>query len=228
VQKTVKKELTEQEYNLKKVRYISHEIRNQLSICDLYTEIIKKYCEKNNISDATLLKSAECIKRAVKMAGNSLLELKSSDNTEFKKYNITALVSEALNLSNVYALNKNIKFDINFKNDCEVIADKNKFEAVIINLVKNACEAFDDEQSEKNISVMIYEEKGFVKIIVSNNAKPVQNPETIFNDGYTTKQTGSGLGLYICKKSIEEISGRLELIKSDNISTEFMITLGVV
>ena len=217
-----------QEYNTKKIRYIAHEIKNQLSICDLYTEIIKKYCDKNNIQDETILKSVECIKRSVKMAGNSLIELKSSDFSELNKYNINNLISEALNLSGVYALNKNIKLCYEPESNAAILADKNKFEAVIINLVKNACEAFDTEQEEKNITVQTSESKGFLRITVSNNAKPVESPATIFNEGYTTKSSGNGLGLYICKKNIEDIAGKLELVKSDEQSTVFEITIGIL
>lgn len=218
---------TVQEYNIKKVRHISHEIKNQLSICDLYTEIIKKYCEKNSINDTTILKSVECIKTAVKMAGNSLLELKSSDNMDLKKYDVNELIMESLTLSKVYALNKNIQFSFNNKSESKIFADKNKFMAVVINLIKNACEAFSDEE-EKKISVTTTDENEFLKVIVSNNAKPIEDIENIFQEGFTTKSTGNGLGLYICKQNIEELCGKFRLIKSDKQSTEFEIMLSAV
>ena len=66
------------------VREISHEVKNQLSICDLYSEVIKKYCAKNEIEDETILKGIESISRAVKIAGNSLISLKSAQNKELK------------------------------------------------------------------------------------------------------------------------------------------------
>ena len=87
------------DYKTEKVRYISHEVKNQLSICDLYTEIINRYCTKNGIEDETILKATENIKRAVAMAGNSLLELKSADCIELKNYNLNELLNETYNLS---------------------------------------------------------------------------------------------------------------------------------
>ena len=171
-----------------------------------------------------LLKSTDCIKNAIKMAGNSLLELKSADTVDFKQYEIKELISEALTLSKVYALNKNINIYGDYDIPSIVLIDKNKFLGVIINLVKNACEAFEDEDN-KNITISAKEQDEFVKIIISNNAKPIQNPEEIFTEGYTTKSTGSGLGLYICKTNIEELYGKFCLLKSDNISTDFEIIL---
>ena len=218
-----------QEYDLSNVRFISHEIKKQLSICDLYTEILIKFCEKNNINDETILKSADFIKRAVTMAGNSLLELKSLNNIELKKYKINDLLTESLNLSKVYAMNKNINFYINLDNNSEILADKNKFEAVIINVIKNACEAFDDEiTEEKKITITTKEENNFISIIISNNAKQIEDAQKIFDDGYTTKSTGNGYGLAICKKTIENLSGKFELLKSDKTSTDFRILMSII
>ena len=63
--------------------------------------------------------------------------------------------------------------------------------------------------------------------MVSNNAPGIAEPEKIFYEGFTTKSTGSGLGLWICKKSIEEMMGELELSRSTEDYTEFTIKLGL-
>ena len=65
----------------------------------------------------------------------------------------------------------------------------------------------------------------FVLISISNNARGITNPEKIFNEGFTTKSSGNGLGLWICKKSIEEMNGELELSRSTEDYTEFTIKL---
>ena len=214
------------DYKTEKVKYISHEVKNQLSICDLYTEIIKKYCEKNNIKDDTILKSVESIKRAVLMAGNSLLELKSANEQDLEKYDLNSVLEEAVTLAEVYALNKGVKFNCHYDENCSVVIDKNRFKGVIINLIKNACEAFSEEK-DKKIEIRTEKVDSVVKIRVINNAKPIENPDEIFNEGVTTKETGSGLGLYISKKNMEEMSGTLNLIKSDEVSTEFEIMLSI-
>ena len=203
------------EYQTKKIKYISHEIKNQLSICDLYVEIIKKYCEKNNIEDVTILKSVDCIKTSVQMISNSLQELKTTEKLDLKKYSVQDLIKQSLNLSQVYSINKNINF----------YTDKERFLATVINLIKNACEAFDDSIDDKQIRICIKEQEDFVNVVVSNNARPVENIDKIFDDGFTTKSTGSGIGLYICKTNIEEMCGKILLQKSDKESTDFCILL---
>ena len=214
-------------FDIKKMKYTAHEIKNQLSICDLYSEIIKKYCIKNNISDESLLKSAECIKNASITAGNSLLELRSSE-LNFAIYRVSDMVSEAISLAKVYGINKNISFDFNKTCEVEIFADKYRFISVIINLIKNACEAFDDDNVKgKNISALIRKNNNTVRILISNNAKPIKDTNLIFKEGFTEKTSGSGLGLYICKKNVEDMSGKLKLIKSDKNSTVFEITFPI-
>lgn len=214
------------EYKTEKIRYISHEIKNQLSICDLYTEILQKYCNKSGIYDETISKSINNIKRAVYMAGISLIDLKTYDTLNIEKISVNSIIIEGYELSKVYGYNKNINIELNLTENYKVMADKNKLLGVIINIIKNACEAFDEDFSEKNIKIYTKKEDNILNIIISNNANPVEDKELIFNEGYTTKKSGSGLGLYICKKNIEEMSGRLLLLKSDKNSTDFAIQLG--
>jgi C4-dicarboxylate-specific signal transduction histidine kinase len=47
----------------------------------------------------------------------------------------------------------------------------------------------------------------------------------IFAEGVTTKETGSGLGLYIARQNMEEMGGSLRLLKSDFTSTDFEIRI---
>lgn len=213
-------------YNIEKVRYISHEVKNQLSVCDLYIEIMERYCKKNGITDETILKSVNCIKRAVQIAGNNLLELKSSDVQEIGQYNLQEILEESLQLSKVYGFNKNIDISLNCDTNPMVSVDKNRFQSVIINLVKNACEAFDN-RNDKWVKISAEIQNSIARIIVSNNANPIENPD-IFDAGMTTKENGSGLGLYISRKNMEEMGGTLRLVKSDEIATHFEIMVRVI
>ena len=63
---------------------------------------------------------------------------------------------------------------------------------------------------------------------IINNAGKINEPERIFEKGFTTKSGGSGLGLSICKKSIEEQLGQLKLEHTGDDYTEFLIKLGLV
>lgn len=213
-------------------REISHEVKNQLSICDLYTEIIRKYCAKNEIEEKTISNALDCITRAVKMANNSLLALKSNNTNELKPCSLKEIISSVEDLTKVYFECKNIKYVVENNIEANILIDEDKFSAVLINLVKNAVEAFGIEAESvrggKYIKIKAEKEGDFAKIRVSNNAGEIENPENIFEKGFTTKMTGSGLGLYICKKSIEEQLGQIKLEHTGGDYTEFVIQIGLV
>lgn len=210
------------DYLTKKARYISHEVKNQLSICDLYSGIIRRYCINNDISDKTINNSVECIDKAVKIAGNTLAQLKTLNSKELKLYKTNKLISMATDLAKAYLENREIKFTVENNVEDEIFVDETLFVSTIINLVKNACEAFNDFENKNNeIKVSSKIENDNVIIQVTNNASPIKEPEKIFDEGMTTKSTGSGLGLFICKQNTEDQCGQLNLVKSDEESTVF-------
>ncbi len=219
----------------KKTRYIAHEIKNQLSICELYAQIIRKYCEKNDIESETIENAVDCIAKSISMASNSLLSLKTIDETKIELCEIRELVNEAVSLAKVYTEGKNIELKVENNIDSTILADKLKFEAVIINLIKNAAEALNNDIEDgspsnngKYIVIKTSCEDVFVKVIVENNGRAISEPDRIFEEGYTTKSSGSGYGLVICKKDIEDQCGQIKLVKSDEDSTIFEISMGVV
>lgn len=215
----------------KKARVIAHEIRNQLSICDLYTEIIRRQSQKEEIDRDALLQAANTMTKSLKMVSNSLLSLKTQDTVNLERVSLKELVDNSVELSKVYLIDRNIELQIENEQEVNISADFEKLTAVIINLVKNAVEAFgfdeieDKVQNGKYIKIRTDVEETNVSIMVSNNAQGIAEPEKIFVEGFTTKTSGSGLGLWICKKTIEEMAGELELTRSSEDFTEFTIKL---
>ena len=210
-------------------RAIAHEIRNSLSICSLYSEIIKKFCAKNKISEDTISNAIKNISRAVKLAENSLIALKSTEKNVIKPHMIKELISSSYDLTKVYMEGKNIEYIVENESNVQIPVDENKFIAVIINLVKNAVEAFDNNGlGGKYIKILTEEDGDFAQIRVSNNAGKIKEPSKIFNEGYTTKAKGSGLGLSVCKKYIESMYGKLLLEHNEDDYIEFVIRLAKI
>ena len=203
---------------------ISHEIRNQVSICDVYCEIIRKHLQKNNIELPPVDNAINCIMKSLKMVSNSLLDLKSLSNFECKKLDLKELLLQGIELSKVYVYEKNIDITLECKSGCCVYIDENKFLAVIVNLIKNAIEAI-AETGFINVKTEIKED--YVNVKISNNGEKIPDDyiSKIFDEGLTTKCYGSGLGLYICKNNLKKMDADLNLIKSTDEITEFEISL---
>ena len=164
-----------------------------------------------------------------------MISLKTKETSKLESLSLKELIETSVELSQVYLEGKDIEFQIENAEDIIIMADYEKLLGVIINLVKNATEAFNTEEmtdenslrNDKYIKIKTDKDDNSALIYVSNNAEGTKEPEKIFNEGFSTKTTGSGLGLWICKKSIEEQMGELELSRSTEDYTEFSIRLGL-
>ncbi len=208
-------------------RCIAHEMRNHISICELYTQIIKKNLEKEGIQNTSLNNALNCINKSLKIMSNSLLDLKSLDNFNLKKVNIKKVLEEGIKLATAYITDKKIKITSNINIDAEVFIDENKFLACIVNIIKNAIEAI---KIEGKINVSLEIEGDYIHIKISNDGEPIsqEKQKSIFEEGFTTKPTGSGLGLHICANNLKAQNATLKLTKSTTEITEFEIILPIV
>ena len=208
-------------------RCIAHEMRNHISICELYTQIIKKNLEKEGIQNTSLNNALNCINKSLKIMSNSLLDLKSLDNFNLKKVNIKKVLEEGIKLATAYISDKKIKITSNINIDAEVFIDENKFLACIVNIIKNAIEAI---KIEGKINVSLEIEGDYIHIKISNDGEPIsqEKQKSIFEEGFTTKPTGSGLGLHICANNLKAQNATLKLTKSTTEITEFEIILPIV
>lgn len=213
---------TDTELLQQQVRCIAHEIRNQVSVCDVYCEIIKKHLEKENIENDSINKALNCIQKSAKMINNSLIDLKSVDNIKPQVCDLRRIIEECSSLAKVYIHDKKINIISNIKEDASIYVDENKFMACIINLIKNAVEAIENK-GEIIISSEIKD--GNVIISVANDGKAITPAaqRDLFSEGFTTKRTGSGLGLFICKNNLKQQDADLYLVQSTAKKTEFQI-----
>ena len=219
-----KEKSTEQLNN--QIRFISHEIRNNLSICDMYSRIIKRNLEKEGVNNSSIENALECIQKSIQIICANVMDLKSIDNIDLKIYDFENLVLRGIELSKAYIDDKEIDFDVFIKNSANILVDENRFLSVIVNIIKNGIESID---IKGKITVLgeIKEGRDYLKI--SNDGKPIpkDKQEKIFELGYTSKSSGSGLGLGICQKYLSSCGGTLRLVKSGKAETQFEISIPI-
>ncbi len=205
-------------------RCIAHEMRNHLSICELYTQIIRKNLEKEGIKNSSIENALNCINKSLKIMNNNLLDLKSLNNFSPKICSIKKILEEGIKLSQVYICEKDIKITSDLQTDANVYIDENKFLACIVNIIKNAIEAISND-GEINVSLQLTDDKAHIKISNNGEAISKEKQKVIFEEGFTTKQTGSGLGLHICANNLKAQNAILKLIESTEEKTVFEIIL---
>jgi PAS domain S-box-containing protein len=112
---------------------------------------------------------------------------------------------------------KGIELKLNIQPGLPIIkGDQTKLMQVILNVLKNSIEAIDITLIDKRIAVTALSIDGSIELIVTDNGQgfTAETGRHFFERGFTTKKTGTGLGLYNCKSIIESHGGTFE-IKSD-------------
>lgn len=219
-------ELTLDDLN-KQIRCVSHEIRNHLSICDMYAQIIRKNLEKSEIKNQSIENALDCIQKSVQIIGTNLLDLKSLNLEKSQIFDFKNTITKSIELSKAYIIDKDIEFDTFIKNTSNILIDENRFVACMVNIIKNGIEAI-EIKGKIEIYAEIKDDFGIIKI--SNNGKPIpkEKQNDIFSYGYTTKKNGCGLGLAICKKYLESQNATIKLTKSNKTQTQFEIKIPTV
>ena len=123
---------------------------------------------------------------------------------------------------------KNIKITLESSLEkCFVNIDKDQWLQVFNNLIKNAAQACSD-MKKPIIQIYVRTDKQMVIIEIKDNGCgiPPDQIEKIFTPHFTTKSTGSGIGLSLTKQIIENHDGQISFISTVNKGTTFTIRLG--
>ncbi len=115
----------------------------------------------------------------------------------------------------------NNKIELIIKGDKELNIDVivNEFKHFFINLINNSKEAFiENNIIDRKIEINIYTSMKNIIIEYTDNAGGIKDEiiREIFKLNYTTKETGTGIGLYLCKCIIERINGSIHVSSMDD------------
>jgi nitrogen fixation/metabolism regulation signal transduction histidine kinase len=219
------------------VRVLTHEIMNSVTpISSLAGMVEGELEEKLNKSDLVLKKEeAEDMYLSIQTIGKRSAGLikfvKEFRNlTHVPKPNITEVLVKDL-LDEMAMLHKKeladhgIAISVNLSSHGLLIqADKTMIEQVLINLIKNAIQAF-DAQLEKKIQLSAYDNEGHVIISVKDNGNGIDADalERIFVPFFTTKKTGSGIGLSLSRQIMRQHGGQITVKSKLGEGTEFLL-----
>jgi C4-dicarboxylate-specific signal transduction histidine kinase len=100
-------------------------------------------------------------------------------------------------------------------------AYKDELKQVFLNVLFNSIDAVQQRKRPREINVRCFRESDQVIIEVANNgpAIPPEVKETIFEPFYTTKDLGTGIGLFVCKNIIEKHAGYMTCDSNDTLTT---------
>ncbi len=216
---------------------VAHEIRNPLIVIGGYANRIKKKLDEGSkIDNNNLDIIINEIKRLEKIV-TEILDYAAEREEEFNRVDLSVLLTECIDFAEIASERNNISIKIECGKELieagkmMVYGSYDKLKQAFINVLNNAIEASQTRDLVKFcINQAGNEGRDWAYISINNNAA-LMDEEGIYNiflPFYTTKTKGTGLGLTITKRIIEQHSGIIEAESNENEGTTFTIKLPLI
>ena len=206
-----------------------HEIRNPLSAIKLNLDLIKMEDDLSEDVLESVNDSLSATNRIEYMVDN-LLSFSRVVTHGREHLSLNNITSSATELLAVKATKYGVKIKLELEeSQIQVYADKNKLLQVFLNLVTNAIESCDENNGGEIIirtSTAVEKDNKKIHWIVEDNGIGIseENKIKIFEDFYTSKENGTGLGLSVCKMLVDEQDAEMEFKSTKGVGTTFTIT----
>ncbi|MYL64633.1 GHKL domain-containing protein [Bacillus hwajinpoensis] len=208
---------------------VAHEIKNPLTIMKGFLQLIKPdldKLQKSDIADLLLTeiqRTTNLVEEFLQLARPAELTSERIDLIPFLK-NILLLFHSHAKLSKC-DLTTNLQ---QFKLPIEVMINPGQFKQVFLNVMKNSIEAIRmTNRSNGVISLTVGQHFNGVTIAIRDNGvgMDASTQSRIFKPFYTTKEKGTGLGLFLSKQIIQNHKGTIKVKSSPSFGTTFSIHL---
>lgn len=202
----------------KLIRVLTHEIMNNVAPITSLSETLSHKANDNEIKEGLSV---------INSTGKQLLNFVDNyrrmtliPKPQPKLFYVKPFLERMVAISKEYSKTSDIHQDISLP-DLLLYADESLIAHVVTNILKNAVEA-----GASAITIAAYTAPDdSVCIDISNNGKPIPTDEAqqIFVPFFTTKPTGSGIGLSISRQIMKQSGGSIELITSSDSTTLFRL-----
>lgn len=220
---------------IKSAQKIAHDIKTPLSSVNINLHTLQDRLEKENLVDKTgVHDDIETMKtelNRVEELTKSFLKFVDLEKPKFQVVDLREIVQNTINHFAAF-LNNQLSIEVKLDKDAvEAWVDPKQIEQVFQILIENAIDAL-QEKGKIRIIATVYEPiddpaQQMIQIEVANNGPDIdpQNIEKVFDPSFTTKKGGTGMGLTMAKKTIEDHGGEIDVFSKNGLGSTFRFTL---
>jgi two-component system nitrogen regulation sensor histidine kinase NtrY len=212
-------------------RQVAHEIKNPLTPMKLNLQYLQMAIDNNSpgvkkISSYVANILLEQIEHLSKIASD-FAQFANLGNTKNQLFDINRTL---INVASLYSANEKLKIDINlYHHEIIVEADKTQINRLFTNLLQNAVQSVPESRKAIiEIKSQLTEKNVLVSVKDNGNGIPAEMYSKIFIPNFTTKTSGTGLGLAMCKGIVEKLNGKIWFETDGKSWTIFFVELPIV
>ncbi len=206
---------------------LAHEIRNPLSSVRGIIEVIVKNVNSN---DEDIKKLSDILMEEIDRVNSiidSILNYSRMNPVYKENTNLMDILNEVVNLVEKHPAykKKNPEIRIDIKDNLSFSLDRSRFFQMMYNLIINAIEHNDSTPPVVDIFVKKHDKSLMIRI--KDNGKGIKKEfiERIFDPFFSTNVRGTGIGLAIVKKIVEDHNGEINVKSEEGRGSEFIILL---
>ena len=194
---------------------IAHELNQPLGASSLNIQFLKMKLEKGVLNPELgkeILDSLEHDNKRAATIVKSLRSIFTEGESNAQEVQLGDLIAKVLDIVKPELKSKNIQIQLRVDDGLVIKVNPAEIEQVILNLVNNAAQALANAGTlQRRIAIEAIKAGQLVRLTVSDNGNgvPVEFKSHLFELLSTTKQTGMGLGLWLCKHIVTRYSGSI-------------------
>jgi signal transduction histidine kinase len=215
-----------------------HDLGNPLTIVWGYVQLLAKKLEQsekdngaNGVKSQTSAKELQIIEQNVRLCRELLTMWQSYGSVEaapHKPISVSAIAREVVKGVGPMAVQNGVELKSNLCDDaCTLLGDSVQMTRAIQNVLINALQAAAEKKGSVTVSCLRKDFYVDVRVEDTGHGITPAQMAKIFDPYFTTKQgkSGTGLGLYITKKVVEDHNGSIKVDSTPQIGTSFTIRL---
>lgn len=212
-------------------KQVAHEIKNPLTPMKLSIQHLQRAYE-NGPSDklnALFTKTSKLLIDQINSLSNMAGEFSNfakMPEDKFKEFNVSEVLSSTVDL---FVRSENAAIAAKIQPEVWINADPEQIQRVFNNLIKNAIQAIPEGEKGK-VEISLHHINQTAHIVIKDNGKgiPKENYRKVFVPNFSTKNSGMGLGLAICRKIIESAKGNISFTSEVNKGTIFEVQIPTI
>lgn len=204
---------------------IAHEVGNPLTAISNLVQLLNRrpldadMHERLNLIDEQL--------RRIQRTLRELVDFSRPASNNRTTCDVRGVLESALNIAKYYKRMKGKRIVTSYEEGLpQVQMVRDRVMQVFLNLILNALDA---TQEGATIELSTQQVENGIRILVRDEGCgiPPQRHDQLFKPYFTTKETGTGLGLFVCRNILLEAGGQIEMLSSTTAGTTFAVTLPV-
>ena len=209
---------------------ISHQLKQPLNVLSLYCDCVEYSYKEGEVDDIYVKEFSQNTKSQIIYMNetiNGFLDF-YNPNKEKEVFNVSESIHAALKIVQSKIFSNNVKVNLELDEMLKISGIKMELSQVIINIINNSIDIFKEREiNEKKISIKLFEKDSKTVLFLEDNGGGIKNEnlEKILDPYFTTKENGTGIGLYMVKLIIKNnFKGELKVINNEK-GLKFIILL---